>query len=174
MRALLFMIKNMQWVTDNLSRYLFHWRYQQTDNLKKKGILIEVKKRKVNICWLWKRKSESLLLINTQAAPDVRIAGASGGERQKYEVNSRIREVWGHAPGKIFSLMQNAANWAIFLIFVRPFGRGMAPPWSRLWNVCLNMKVKTHTRFKVCIYNVNPFTENYMYLWHVTCSIKIF
>ena len=49
------------------------------------------------------------------------LAGASGGERQRYGANSRLRGVWGHAPGEnIFLIMQNAANWAIFIIFVRP------------------------------------------------------
>ena len=31
-------------------------------------------------------------------------------------------------PGKFFFIMQNAANWAIFIIFVRPFGGGHGPP----------------------------------------------
>ena len=30
------------------------------------------------------------------------LAGASGGERQKYGANLRIRGVWGHAPWEIF------------------------------------------------------------------------
>ena len=33
-------------------------------------------------------------------------------------------------PGNFFLIMQNAANWAIFIIFVRPWGGHGPPPFG--------------------------------------------
>ena len=63
--------------------------------------------------------------------------GASGSERQKYGAISKFGVSRGIPPGKFFFNNENAANWAIFIIFVRPLGGAMAPlappPWSHLW-----------------------------------------
>ena len=56
------------------------------------------------------------------------LEGATGGERQKYVANKRIRGHWDIPRRKYFFLiMQNAAKWAISKILVRPLGGGIAP-----------------------------------------------
>ena len=62
--------------------------------------------------------------------------GPAAANAKNTELISELGGSGGMPPGKFFFDNANSANWAIFIIFVRPLGRAMAPlapPWSRLW-----------------------------------------
>ena len=73
---------------------------------------------------LWQAKTE----LATGGSRRSHWRGPTASSAKNLEQNCELGGR-GHAPWEIFFwIMQNAANWAIFIIFVRPLGGGHGPP----------------------------------------------
>ena len=55
--------------------------------------------------------------------------GPAAVKAKNMEQISELEGSGGMPVGKFFLIMHNAANWAFFIIFVRPWGGGAWPTW---------------------------------------------
>ena len=59
---------------------------------------------------------------------------------------SGLRGSGGLPLGNFFLIMQNAANWAVFIIFVRPLGGGHGPPCGAAYGTLVRSNISETLR----------------------------